>query len=100
LPPVPKAEEIQQFYNAVWRSKRFGDLIIIKTFLYTGMRVSEWVNIRLSDVDFDACQRRINLGKGNKDRIVPFPSSFKEVLAMHHQAMCEKKAVYLFESSS
>jgi integrase/recombinase XerD len=99
LPTVPKEEEIQRFYKAVWKTKRFQDLVIIKTFLYTGMRVGELVNIRLSDVDFDACQIRVNLGKGNKDRLVLFPSSFKEVLAMHHQSMCEKQATYLFESS-
>ena len=99
LPPVPKEEEIQRFYDVVWKSKRFQDLVIIKIFLYTGVRVSELVNIRLNDVDFEACQIRINLGKGNKDRVVPFPPSFKEVLALHHQAMCEKKAVCLFESS-
>lgn len=99
LPIVPKEEEIQRFYQAVWKSKRFQDLVIIKTFLYTGMRVGELVNVRLDDVDFDACQIRINLGKGLKDRVVPFPPSFKEILAMHHQAMCRKKATYLFQSS-
>jgi hypothetical protein len=35
------------------------------------------VAIRLGDVDFDRCQIRINLGKGGKDRVVPFPSAFK-----------------------
>lgn len=99
LPTVPSSEEIQRFYSAVFKSKRLGDLVIIKTFLYTGVRVSELVNIRLSDVDFDTCQIRINKGKGLKDRIVPFPSSFKEVLAIHLKAMYDLKAIYLFESS-
>lgn len=99
LPIVPSEEEIRRLYEAVWKSKRFGDMVIIKTFLYTGMRVGELVNIRLDDVDFSMCQMRINRGKGNKDRIVPFPSSFKETLAYHHQSMLKKKAVYLFESS-
>jgi len=31
------------------------------------------------------------------DRIVPFPQSFKEMLAMYADSM--RKAVYLFESS-
>jgi integrase/recombinase XerD len=99
LPTVPSSEEIQRLYEVVWKSKRFGDMVIIKTFLYTGVRVSELANIRLLDVDFELCQIRINKGKGNKDRIVPFPASFKETLAMHHQSMLKKKAVYLFESS-
>lgn len=33
------------------------------------------------------------------DRIVPFPHSFKEMLAMHADSMKKKQAVYLFESS-
>ncbi len=99
LPAVPSSEEIRRFYKAVFKSKRLGDLVIIKTFLYTGVRVSELVNIRLSDVNLDTCQIRINEGKGDKDRIVPFPSSFREILASHLKAMYEKNAVYLFESS-
>jgi integrase/recombinase XerD len=62
---------------------------VVKTIdQYTGVRVSELVNIRLSDVDFERCQIRINAGKGNKDRIVPFPVSFKEVLAL---VVCQAK---------
>ncbi|MHC4536841.1 MAG: tyrosine-type recombinase/integrase [Planctomycetota bacterium] len=99
LPLVPSEAEIRRLYEAVFQSKRFGDMVIIKTFLYTGVRVSELVNIRLDDIDFKLCQIRINKGKGNKDRIVPFPPSFKETLAMHHQSMLTKKAAYLFESS-
>jgi integrase len=41
------------------------------TLLYTGVRVSELVGIKLSDVEFDRCQVRINQGKGGKDRVVP-----------------------------
>jgi integrase/recombinase XerD len=40
-----------------------------------------------------------NEGKGQKDRIVPFPSSFKEILAMHTGKLKNKGAKYLFESS-
>ena len=74
-------------------------MMIIKMLLYTGARVSELINIKLTDVDFNYCQIRINKGKGNKDRIVPFPQSFKELLAMHTDSMTKKHAVYLFESS-
>jgi hypothetical protein len=59
----------------------------------------ELVNIRLSDLDFERCQIRINAGKGNKDRIVPFPIGFKEVLALHVDRLEQKQATYLFESS-
>ena len=77
LPYVPSEEEIHRYYETVWRTRKLGDLVLIKTLLYTGVRVSELVAIRLTDVDFDRCQVRINEGKGRKDRVVPFPSLFK-----------------------
>jgi integrase/recombinase XerD len=74
-------------------------MVIVKTFLYTGLRVSELVRVKLTDVDYDRCQIRVNTGKGSKDRMVPFPISFREVLSMHADRMKQKNAEYLFESS-
>jgi integrase/recombinase XerD len=72
---------------------------LIKTLLYTGVRVAELVAIRCDDVDLDACRIRITQGKGGKDRYVPFPSSLKETLALHLDAARAKGATFLFESS-
>ncbi len=99
LPKVPTEEELQKYYQAVWKTRNVQDMVIIKTLLYTGVRVSELINIRIEEVDFERCQIRINSGKGGKDRIVPFPISFKEVLAMHVDKMQGKRADYLFESN-
>jgi integrase/recombinase XerD len=98
LPDIPTEEEVEKFYRTVWKSQNFQDIIIIKLFLYTGIRVSELINIKLCSIDFDKCRIRINEGKGKKDRIVPFPASFREVLAMHADNMVHKHAQYLFES--
>jgi len=73
LPYVPTEAEIRAFYDAVWRARRASDVILIKTLLYTGVRVSELVRIRIADVDLDTCRIRITQGKGGKDRVVPVP---------------------------
>jgi len=99
LPWVPTEEQVRAFYEAVWRTRRTADLVLIKTFLYTGVRVSELVMIRLADVDLDACQIRVNLGKGSKDRVVPFPMGFRETLALHVRQRQQQGGSYLFESS-
>jgi integrase/recombinase XerD len=99
LPYVPSEEEIRRYYEVVWQSQNFGDVVLIKTLLYTGVRVSELVNIRLAEVDLEQQQIQIKHAKGGKDRVVPFPPSFKEVLGLHMQALYQKKATFLFESS-
>ncbi|WP_425145107.1 tyrosine-type recombinase/integrase [Deinococcus sp.] len=63
------------------------------------MRVAELVRIQLADVDLDRCQIRINLGKGSKDRVVPFAPGFKETLDLHRQGRRERSGDALFESS-
>jgi integrase/recombinase XerD len=99
LPEVPSEEEIRRFYEAVWKARKFADMVLIKTLFYTGVRISELVTMRLCDVDLERCQIRINRGKGDKDRLVPFPLAFRELLGMHMQQMKERSATYVFESS-
>jgi integrase/recombinase XerD len=99
LPYVPTEEEIHKYYEAVWKSRNMIHVIIIKTLLYTGARVSELVNIKINEIDLDRCQIRITQGKGKKDRIVPFPQGFKEVLATYISNIKKDGSKYLFESS-
>lgn len=99
LPYVPTEEEIRRYYETVWTARRSGDIVLIKTLLYTGVRVAELVRIGLADVDLDACRIRVTQGKGAKDRVVPFPSAFKETLALHIGTQRQAGATFLFESS-
>lgn len=99
LPYVPTDYEIRRFYQTVWQARRGPDIVLIKTMLYTGVRVSELVAIRLDDVDLDTCRIRITNGKGGKDRVVPFPPAFKETLALHIDHRRDTGGDHLFESS-
>jgi len=99
LPYVPAESEIRRYYETVWTTRRGGDIMLIKTLLYTGVRVAELVGIRLADVDLDNCRIRVTQGKGAKDRLVPFPDTFKEALVLHLDHQRTAGAAFLFESS-
>lgn len=99
LPYVPTEEDLKRYYHIVWQTRNVKHMVLIKILLYTGIRVQELVNVKMEDIDFDRCQIRINQGKGNKDRIVPFPNAFKETLALFVNAEQAKGGIYLFESN-
>ncbi len=59
LPYVPTADEIRRYYETVWAARRGGDIVLIKTPFYTGMRVAELVRIGLDAIDLDACRQML-----------------------------------------
>jgi integrase/recombinase XerC len=52
-------------------SDNIRDYAIIQTFLQTGIRLSELVNLRVDDLDFEHRILTIRQGKGKKDRQIP-----------------------------
>lgn len=56
----------------------------IGTLLYGGgLRLSECLELRVKDVDFDRRQIVVRRGKGDKDRTVPLPGSTRDALLQH-----------------
>lgn len=53
LPLVPTEEIIKKYYEAVWQMKNIQHMIMIKILLYTGIRVSELIRVKIIDIDFD-----------------------------------------------
>ena len=97
LPCVPSETEIDDYYKAVWHTDNTPHRVMIKTLLYTGMRVGELVTLRIVDVDLKQCHMRIEPKKNKKERHVPFPERFKEALKGYIKSL-PKTQVYLFES--
>jgi site-specific recombinase XerD len=56
------------------------DLAIVMLFLQTGLRVSELVNLKLTDIDFTSREITVRQGKGRKDRVVPLVRQAGEAL--------------------
>ena len=81
LPEVLTIEEIDALISAVDLSKKEGhrNRAILETLYSCGLRVSELVNLKFSDLYFDEGFIRV-IGKGNKERLVPVsPSVEKEI---------------------
>lgn len=96
LPEILSMTELKQFFRAVQNCEDLQHELMLKLLLYTAIRVSELVNIRVSDVDLDGCKIFISQGKGSKDRYILFPSGFRLALRSHLSATSDN--VFLFES--
>ncbi len=66
--------------------------LIAKLLYGTGMRISECLQLRIKDVDFDQNLIVVRDGKGEQDRVTMLPDSIKELLK--HQI---DRVVYLHE---
>ena len=74
------------------------DRLIIEMLYATGVRVSELVNIKYDNIDFDN-KRIIVTGKGNKQRIVYFGDYALEILNEYIKTHDRNKDNYLFTNS-
>jgi tyrosine recombinase XerD subunit len=81
LPEVLSAEEVDMLENSIDLSKWEGhrNRAIIEVLFSCGLRVSELVNLKLSNLYIDEQYVRI-FGKGSKERLVPIsPKALKEL---------------------
>lgn len=81
LPEVLTVEEIDRIIATVDRSKAEGqrNRAITETLYSCGLRVSELVNLKLSDLYFDEGFIKVE-GKGNKQRLIPIsPRAINEI---------------------
>tara|TARA_B100000965_G_scaffold394729_1_gene407310 strand:+ start:494 stop:1360 length:867 start_codon:yes stop_codon:yes gene_type:complete len=68
----------RDFFEDSFEGKR--NKLIIELFYSTGMRLSELINIKISDLDFTNSQIKV-LGKRNKERLIPITySTLKSLL--------------------
>ncbi len=56
------------------------DKAMIEMLYATGMRISELVNLKLTDVDLQRCVAKV-FGKGKKERLIPFGEAALEALS-------------------
>lgn len=74
-PTVMSRREIQSMIRA---ATSIHDKLLVIILYATGMRVSEVAKLRWQDFDFDRNLIQVRRGKGNSDRIVSLPNTFRD----------------------
>ncbi|GAE91640.1 site-specific tyrosine recombinase [Gracilibacillus boraciitolerans JCM 21714] len=97
IPEFLYQEEINKLFDAIDRSSKLGkrNLALLEVLYGTGIRVSECVHITMDKIDFEL-QTILVLGKGNKERYVPF-GDYAEKALVHY--INESRSLLITEKS-
>jgi len=83
LPVIPSVRELKALFNAVGNVKH---RTVLMTMYAAGLRISEAMNLQISDIDSDRRLVRIRQGKGKRDRYVPLSSTLLNILREYWKA--------------
>ena len=81
LPFSMSEDEVDKLLNSPKPSNKIEkrDKAMIEMLYATGMRISELVNLKITDIDLQRCVVKV-LGKGSKERLIPFGEAALESL--------------------
>ena len=81
LPASMSESEVEKLLNSPDASKEIEqrDKAMIEMLYATGMRISELVNLKITDIDMNRSVIKV-MGKGSKERLIPFGESASEAL--------------------
>lgn len=84
LPKFLQYNELETLFEVPDINTSYGqrDSLILELLYATGLRVSELVNIKLTDIDLNSCEIRV-LTKGNVERIVFFGEYAKDIMELY-----------------
>jgi site-specific recombinase XerD len=92
LPKALSTNDVKKMLNTLANNKH---LLMLKLCYGMGLRVSEIVNLKISDIDSNRMQVLVSRGKGKKDRYVNLPESVLADLRSYYVEFKPKE--YLFE---
>ncbi|QTE21071.1 tyrosine-type recombinase/integrase [Polaribacter cellanae] len=96
LPKKLKKQEalllLEYAYNYPYTQSylKYRNHAIFSTFLFAGLRKSELLHLKLSDVDLENLTLFVRQGKGNKDRIIPI--SYTLAQSLNRYLLARKKS--------
>lgn len=91
LPEILTEKEMVQFLDKLPQQTfiHLRNRAVFEMLYATGLRVSELTGLKRGDINFDECLLRV-LGKGKKERIVPFHNHARDILLVYLKAAREK----------
>ncbi len=95
LPKAISTKDIKKMLEKIDNPKH---QLLLKMCYGMGLRVSELVNLKITDIDSNRMQVLVSSGKGKKDRYVVLPESVLEQLRTYYIEYKPKE--YLFEGQS
>lgn len=104
---IPRPKKVQKLPKVISEEKILEGLLKVANIKHrallllaysAGMRVSEVVSLRVTDINSDRMQISINHAKGKKDRVVTLSKSILPILREYYVKY--KPAVWLFEGAS
>ena len=97
LPDILTNEEVTRLLNSVSGTDNLSirNRAMLELLYATGLRVSELISLKFSNVDIEECFVKI-FGKGNKERLVPFGQKAQLYLKRYLRVRNNTKSEYLF----
>jgi integrase/recombinase XerC len=85
LPPYFTKPEIDQILAALWQKQKLRDYLLVLLLWQTGARISELLNIKVSDIDFfNATIKLLTLKRKIKtERVIPLKPQTLGLLALY-----------------
>jgi len=96
LPSVLSRREVEQLINAAENGK---DRLIIELFYATGARVSELINLKVENFDFEEGWVSI-FGKGRKERFIPLGKNMRNLILNYIKLKELKPSSFLFSKKN
>ncbi|KKM05306.1 hypothetical protein LCGC14_1755470 [marine sediment metagenome] len=93
IPAVLTKEEVRNLFDAIPTKK---SKLMLELIYACGFRVSELINLKISDLDFEEMIGYVRQAKGKKDRIFNIPKFLEKRLKKQSKIQQENKQEFLF----
>ena len=93
LPAVLTKDEVRKLFDSLENKK---SKLIVSMLYACGMRVSEILNLKISDLDFENKTGNIRQGKGKKDRFFNIPAFLAKDLKKQTEEQKNSNQIFLF----